>query len=1144
MFKKIVSYFLYVSTLFMLISGPLEANAALVTTPKSITNVSYKYNDRAKFLDLSGATVSGDSVKIPGAALVVGDIVVDKEGQNSLKILRVNADGTYITGKPSMIDLFSEFTIPRQIIEPASTNITEYAVTGISPQAYVDILATESGEHGTQKLMSGDIPSASMQKMYNLFEERGSKIYRYNGEYTFKSFDLLNPTVVKLQMDGALGVSPGLVADYSLFGGYEFGFVDAAQFIDLNVLIDAKIDKEMYCPVFSVDVPIVNLGHFRLGVYLVLNIDGDITLTVRAEEGVTASAYVHGGTKFGIPTSFHVDTEFDKFFGAECDPIGYIHAGVYLTPLVGLEILDVDVFNAQLRVGFYAYADITENTMSYGVDFVVDAFVIILDDRTDLINVHIPIIERNKSFRSQDDVIFYFSRLCTYQDRINVAAFTKRLSGTTPPNAKPFSDKLAFSNHTLELWYYAAGNEAQGGANQNPTKKVTVTTDENGCVCVDFKSLGIDIKKGDRIVIKAPGFVGQTDLIGGTSPFSGADSLYGYSALWGDFFEDTVEFETLSGKDLTVLDVPNSDVQFNTQDRIYYEGPVTVYSTNKTTHATEKAVFTADRDIREYSPQKTGLMISVMDSDYDIKPNCELRWQINDSGYVYGTVTPTGAGGHETTHHIVVRRLTMDQQVPIENYTGNLIGLQHNVVLQLIAVNKGGSRPYTGSADLYVALGEVPADFVQGAFPPTDLGYVKFPAANMRYPNHFEYYFTNPFPVLLYEKKDAPRLVLGSPDSSSEGTSTQAAYLWRWVEIRPDVPPTVTVTGSYTVNSPTGAPTTVYTQTKVPNNIYKKPFGMNIDAFSGVPTAYTVNADWAGASVLVEEEGVMIPRSIYQMRHIVSGMSVEGVAIPNPPFSPPAPIIYDLDELKPGDVNAFNIEFQLEQMMKTDRFVVNPLSEWASGWYKPTASVMKNTAVAPPVTIKNDASLSTWAREYIRSAVNNGIMKLDASGNFAAGKYTTRAEFCAAIVNALGLSALDTVKTDFPFTDVKSADPNLKQMTIAYQCGIINGISAKAFSPNSLITRQDAATMLMRAFSLRNSGLIPSDTAGLLRSFSDRNAVGGYATANLEKAVSLGFFSGYPDGTLLPLTNITNEQTAKILWELKLKAEKPGLQWG
>lgn len=43
---------------------------------------------------------------------------------------------------------------------------------------------------------------------------------------------------------------------------------------------------------------------------------------------------------------------------------------------------------------------------------------------------------------------------------------------------------------------------------------------------------------------------------------------------------------------------------------------------------------------------------------------------------------------------------------------------------------------------------------------------------------------------------------------------------------------------------------------------------------------------------------------------------------------------------------------------------------------------------------------------------------------------------------------------------------------------------------------------------------------------------------------ALDFFKGGSDGSFQPKKNITNEQTAKIIWELKLKAEKPGLQRG
>ena len=965
--KRFSAFVLCVFVLFAAAGTAAEAySAPSAIQPAALSNVTYQYSSRVKFGDLSGAEAASGGVRMRGTRFSAGDIIVDERNQSSLKILKVNADGTYLTARPAMYELFSEFTIPRQVIVPDAANIVEYGVKGIPVKEYAAQLAGQKGASGGQTLMSGSLPSADMQKMYSLFENRGSKIYRYNGDYLFSSFNLgSGQSSVKLHLEGALGVSPGVVADYSLFHGYEFGFVDAAQFIDLKALLDVKITQEMYCPVFSLDLAIPKLGSVRVGIYLVLDVDGDITLTVKAEEGVIASASVYGSTKFGVPTSFHINKGFDSFSGAECDPMGYIHAGVYVTPLVRLEILGVDVFDAQLRLGFYTYADFTETSMNYGVDAVVHAFVTILDDRTTLVEYHLPILERSKTMREQDQVVYYFSRLCSYQNRVNLAAFTKRPSGSAAPYADPFSDKLPLAEKPLEIWYYADGNDPRDGANMNPTDIYTVTTDQNGCAAVDFRTWNVDVKKGDSIIVKAPGYTGQTDIIKCASPFVTGEAFAGAANMQGDFFEDTVEFETLSGKDLTVLDVPNAAVQFDTQKRIWYEGPVNVFSTDKTTNVTEKAVFTAKKDVTRYSLQKTGLTLKTAGA-YDVKPNCELRWQINDSGFRYGSMTDSGKGGQTTRHSIVVHRLAIDQQVPIVDYAGSTVGIQHNVALQLIAVNKGGSKAYTGTANLAVALGEVPSGYVQGPFPPVDLGYVKFPAANVRYPNHFEYYPDAPFPVTLYNAGTIPRLTLGSPVSSSEGTSTQASYRWRWEELKPGVPATVTVTKTYMVKRPAGAPYAVYQKVEVPNLIYQIPNGVDISEFSGIKTARQVISESAGAGAPVSEEEAA-SRSVYQMRHIVSGMSVTGVALTDPLFSPPPPVIYDLDQLTPGTTDSFNIEFQLEQMLKTDRFVTNPLNDWASGAYKSSPLTGKNSAAITAGTFKNSALLPSLGKNQLKS---------------------------------------------------------------------------------------------------------------------------------------------------------------------------------
>ena len=135
-------------------------SSASAVSPAAISNVTYQYSNKVRFGDLSGAKPSGSAMKIPGAAFSAGDIVVDKASQKSLKILSVNSDGTYVTAHPTMYDLFSEFTIPRQVITPAAANITEYGVKGIPVEEYAALLAGKSG--GGQTLMSGNVPSADM----------------------------------------------------------------------------------------------------------------------------------------------------------------------------------------------------------------------------------------------------------------------------------------------------------------------------------------------------------------------------------------------------------------------------------------------------------------------------------------------------------------------------------------------------------------------------------------------------------------------------------------------------------------------------------------------------------------------------------------------------------------------------------------------------------------------------------------------------------------------------------------------------------------------------------------------------------------------------------------------------------------------
>ncbi len=71
----------------------------------------------------------------------------------------------------------------------------------------------------------------------------------------------------------------------------------------------------------------------------------------------------------------------------------------------------------------------------------------------------------------------------------------------------------------------------------------------------------------------------------------------------------------------------------------------------------------------------------------------------------------------------------------------------------------------------------------------------------------------------------------------------------------------------------------------------------------------------------------------------------------------------------------------------------------------------------------------------------------------------TRAEFATIVVRALGLPE----KKDKIFDDVSETDWYRVYVNTAYSYGIVNGVSEKEFLPDGKITREEAATMILRA---------------------------------------------------------------------------------
>lgn len=167
-----------------------------------------------------------------------------------------------------------------------------------------------------------------------------------------------------------------------------------------------------------------------------------------------------------------------------------------------------------------------------------------------------------------------------------------------------------------------------------------------------------------------------------------------------------------------------------------------------------------------------------------------------------------------------------------------------------------------------------------------------------------------------------------------------------------------------------------------------------------------------------------------------------------------------------------------------------------------------------------------WASSDITELANKLIVEpRSSSSNFEPNKNITRAEFAVFIAKGLGLAGDEASARRFP--DVSSGT-TAAYIGAAAKAGIINGNADGTFKPNSNITREQMALMMVRAMEYAgyNTSMNGASTATLTK-FKDAAKIQSKET--VAKAVKEGIIQGVTTNTFQPQGNATRAQAAVML---------------
>lgn len=207
-----------------------------------------------------------------------------------------------------------------------------------------------------------------------------------------------------------------------------------------------------------------------------------------------------------------------------------------------------------------------------------------------------------------------------------------------------------------------------------------------------------------------------------------------------------------------------------------------------------------------------------------------------------------------------------------------------------------------------------------------------------------------------------------------------------------------------------------------------------------------------------------------------------------------------------------------------------------------------NALSAPVVETKSSEPFSdiqnSYAKDSIINLYNKGIMNGTTSELFSPKKKITRAEFITTLVRLLRLEPSYSMIP--AYRDVAPTAWYYGSIQTATELGLTEGKGGGVFEPNKPITRQEAATWVIRALKQKTNSSSSTE-------YIDDSAIASWARPYISTISKLGLMKG-SEGKFYPNQDMTRQETAVLLdrllqnnrWsaELESTSTTPKIQLG
>ena len=222
---------------------------------------------------------------------------------------------------------------------------------------------------------------------------------------------------------------------------------------------------------------------------------------------------------------------------------------------------------------------------------------------------------------------------------------------------------------------------------------------------------------------------------------------------------------------------------------------------------------------------------------------------------------------------------------------------------------------------------------------------------------------------------------------------------------------------------------------------------------------------------------------------------------------------------------ATTIDFKNARAVRVIDGKVTTVSHYTDGDdLKITSNNLKDVFITSRVTAPfNDVAKTDWYYQDVQDIFNYGITQGTTSTTYSPLANITRAQFATMIARALELTNTDK-DSQYTLSDLTGKwYANEVQMLV--DLGIVKGYTDGTFGGENKLTRQQAATMVVRMLKYMDVDTTPKGNVAL----ADMDRISDYAKEAVQYLASQDVLISGKDIKFNPYNNLTRAQMAKVL---------------